>query len=80
MQAGSSDGKRGAGATSARQALVARLDGLRRRRRELDGLLERRVRQPAPDATEVAGIRRRRLRVDDEIAHLERVLYPDQPA
>ena len=66
--------------TSARGALQARLELLRAKHRELEEELARIIRRPAPDAVEVAGIKKRKLRIRDEIVHLERTLYPDQPA
>ncbi len=66
--------------TSARGALQARLESLRAQHRDLEEQLARIIRRPAPDAVEVAGIKKRKLRIRDEIVHLERTLYPDQPA
>lgn len=66
--------------TSADEALQARLGELRTRNRVLDKRLARLIAHPAPDASEVADIKKRKLRIRDEIAHLERTLYPDQPA
>ena len=66
--------------TSARGALQARLELLRAQHRDLEEQLAQIIRRPAPDAIEVAGIKKRKLRIRDEIVHLERTLYPDQPA
>ena len=74
------EGRRDPEITSARDALLARLEALRVQHRDHEDRLAVLIRQPAPDATEVANIKKRKLRIRDEIAHLERTLYPDQPA
>lgn len=66
--------------TSAQGALLARLQALRSQHRKLEERLARMIARPAPDAVEIAEIKKRKLRTRDEIAHLERTLYPDEPA
>ncbi len=66
--------------TSAQGALLARLEALRAQHRKLEERLARMIARSAPDAVEVAEIKKRKLRTRDEIAHLERTLYPDEPA
>ncbi len=74
------NGNRDPEITSAREVLLARLEALRMQHGDLEEQLAALIRRPAPDAAEVASIKKRKLRIRDEIAHLERTLYPDQPA
>ena len=74
------NGSRDPEITSAREALLARLEALRGQHRDLEERLAVLIRRPAPDAAEIANVKKRKLRIRDEIAHLERTLYPDQPA
>ncbi len=63
--------------TSSEEALRSRLDSLREQHAVLGAKLDTMMQSFAPDALEVRRLKKRKLSVRDEIAKLERALYPD---
>lgn len=56
---------------------VARLVRLRTEHRDLDSAIEALLAAPAPDQLQIARLKKRKLRLRDEIAILEDQLIPD---
>lgn len=57
--------------------IAARLDGLRTEHRDLDAALAALVDAGSPDQLRLARLKKRKLRLKDEIAALEDQLVPD---
>lgn len=57
--------------------LQARLQILREEHRDLDTAIEALSRLPAPDALQLQRLKRRRLKLKDELAALRDLLLPD---
>jgi len=55
-------------------SLKARIAALRGRHMELEDRIAREQRRPAPDAARLQALKRRRLRIKDEMARFEGVL------
>jgi hypothetical protein len=56
---------------------AARLVRLRTEHRDLDSAIEALLAMPAPDQLQIARLKKRKLRLKDEIAQLEDQLIPD---
>jgi hypothetical protein len=56
---------------------AARLVRLRTEHRDLDSAIEALLAVPAPDQLQIARLKKRKLRLKDEIAQLEDHLIPD---
>jgi hypothetical protein len=56
---------------------AARLVRLRTEHRDLDSAIEALLAVPAPDQLQIARLKKRKLRLKDEIAQLEDQLIPD---
>jgi hypothetical protein len=56
---------------------AARLVRLRTEHRDLDAAIEALLAVPAPDQLQIARLKKRKLRLKDEIAQLEDRLIPD---
>jgi hypothetical protein len=56
---------------------TARLVRLRTEHRDLDSAIEALVAMPAPDQLQLARLKKRKLRLKDEIAMIEDQLIPD---
>lgn len=56
---------------------TARLALLRQEHRDLDGAIAALLGQPLPDQLQVARLKKRKLRLRDEIAAVEDALIPD---
>jgi hypothetical protein len=57
--------------------LRARLHALKEEHRDLDAAIEALVRQPLADMLQVARLKKRKLRLKDEIMVIEDMLVPD---
>lgn len=57
--------------------LRAQLDGLRVEHRDLDAAIDALVVAPMPDQLRLARLKKRKLRLRDEIARIESLLIPD---
>lgn len=60
--------------------LRAQLDGLRIEHRDLDAAIDALVVAPMPDQLRLARLKKRKLRLRDEIARVESQLIPDMLA
>jgi hypothetical protein len=65
------------GANGAEISIAARLVRLRMDHRDLDAAIEALRAMPAPDQLQIARLKKRKLRLRDEIAMLEDQLIPD---
>lgn len=61
-------------------ALARRLAGLRVEHRDLDTAIERLAEDPTTDSLTLRRLKKRKLALKDQIARLESMLIPDQPA
>ena len=57
--------------------MIAKLDQLRTEHRDLDAAIDALMGSAAPDQLQVARLKKRKLRLRDEIATLEDQLVPD---
>jgi hypothetical protein len=57
--------------------LKARLHTLRQEHRDLDAAIEALARTAAPDMLQIARLKKRKLRLKDEISLIEDMLIPD---
>jgi hypothetical protein len=57
--------------------IIARLDALRTEHRDLDAAIEALTATGVPDQLQVARLKKRKLRLRDEIANCEDQLIPD---
>jgi len=57
--------------------IIARLELLRTEHRDLDAAIEALVAGPVPDQLQIARLKKRKLRLRDEIASCEDQLIPD---
>jgi hypothetical protein len=57
--------------------IIARLDVLRTEHRDLDAAIDALVTAGAPDQLQIARLKKRKLRLRDEIANSEDLLIPD---
>ncbi|HEX8667805.1 MAG TPA: DUF465 domain-containing protein [Allosphingosinicella sp.] len=58
-------------------SIAARLVRLRMEHRDLDAAIDAMAAMPAPDQLQIARLKKRKLRLRDEIAMLEDQLIPD---
>ncbi|KQN16263.1 hypothetical protein ASE79_00190 [Sphingomonas sp. Leaf28] len=56
---------------------MVRLDGMRVEHRDLDDAIAALILSPVPDQLQIARLKRRKLRLRDEIAACEDMLIPD---
>lgn len=57
--------------------MLVRLDGMRVEHRDLDDAIAALILSPVPDQLQIARLKRRKLRLRDEIAACEDMLIPD---